>query len=381
MMHTRPTRGAASAAIALTGLVALTACTPTPATSEAPEVSQSAEPAQSGSEAGWNEQLIDGPANPEDLIQLSSGTVIVSGMSSDPGDDAGAAGSLYTMNPATDSLTELWPDAEHEIDHDQDRYAECPGAPNTAIASPHGLGAETAEDGTEYLYVVNHGGRESVEVFEVENSSQDTQLTWVGCSVLPDGSFGNGVVADPLSEGFYVTHFLDPTDMAGEFELAFAGESTGDVRHWTSNGGWGTVPGSEMSTPNGIAVSEDGSTLYVASWGGRELVEIDPESGERTATAPLEFMPDNLRPTDDGTVLVTGQVIDSLETFQQYESGEREPEERYDIYRLSPDTFEVEPVAHGEIGGFGNPTTALEVEDEILVGSVAGTKILRLDRQ
>lgn len=368
----KPTR--ILAATALAGLLTLTACadagtSDTTATAEVGPIP----------ETQWSEQLIDGPEKPEDLVQLASGTVMISGMSADPGSE-GAAGSLYAMDPDTAELTKVWPHPEVAVAHDTERFGECPGEPDAEVASPHGLGSRIAEDGTEHLYVVNHGGHESVEVFEVGEADGPAGLTWVGCSVLPEGSFGNGVVADPETEGFYVTHFLNPEDMLGQFEQAFAGEPTGEVLHWTPESGWVAVPDSQMSTPNGIAVSEDGDSLYVASWGGRELVELDATTGERRNAVELDFLPDNLRYTDDGRILVTGQVIDDFDTFVQYESGELAPADRYDVYALDPVTFTLELVAEGNIAGFGNPTTALEVDNRILVGSVAGDRILELTR-
>jgi hypothetical protein len=92
-------------------------------------------------------------------------------------------------------------------------------------------------------------------------------------------------------------------------------------------------------------------------------------------------MPDNLRIKSNGNLLVTGQAIDSFETFSQYLSGERKPDGRYDVYELEPDAFTTERIAHGEEDGFGSPTTALEIPGGILLGSVSGTKILELIRQ
>lgn len=71
-------------AAAFTGLLALTACASTQENS--PPVTAAVD-----SEMGWNEQLIDSPDNPEDLIQTSSGAVIISAMSANPGSSDGAA--------------------------------------------------------------------------------------------------------------------------------------------------------------------------------------------------------------------------------------------------------------------------------------------------
>jgi hypothetical protein len=328
----------------------------------------------------WTETLVPGPNKPEDLIALESGAVVVSGMGSNPGGQGGASGSLYSLDPESGGLAAIWPAAKVGTSHDEDRFPDCPAPPEAAVASPHGLGAEIAEDGTEYLYVVNHGGREAIEVFTVGGDGDVPQLTWVGCAELPAGSFGNGVAPNPNGDGFYVTHFLVASDMPAQFERAFAGEDTGHVLHWSPDAGWSTVKGTEMSTQNGIAASEDGTSLYVASWGGRELVEIDVESREQLARTDIDLMLDNLRVTSEGILLVTGQVIDEFETFVQYESGERDPEDRYDNYALDPEPFTVTRIGHGTLEGFDKPTTAVEVDDRLLVGSVAGEKILWLVR-
>lgn len=374
-------------AAALTAVFTLAACTPSEADSTADAeatttASETTTEATGATETTveqvtWTETLLDGPTKPEDLVLLESGTVFLSGMSENPGDDDGGAGSLHAVDTDSGELTNVWTPENITEAHDTETFGSCDGPLDASVVAPHGLGTEVADDGTEFLYVVNHGGRESIEVFSVDGEA----LTWVGCAVLPEASMGNGVVADPDSDGFYVTNFLDPTDMEASFEKAFAGENTGEILHWTPADGWSVVEGSEMSTPNGIAVSEDGGSIYVASWGGRELVELDRSSGEILNTVGLDIMPDNLRYTEEGKLLVTGQVIDSFETFLGYEFGDLEPEQRYDVFALDPETFTVETVAAGNVEGFGNPTTALEVGDRIFVGSVAGDKILQLDRE
>lgn len=153
-------------ALALAGLLTLTACTD-PGEDAPATIMSAADQATTSTTTStprWEEQLIDGPTKPEDLIQVSSGEIIISAMSADPGSADGGAGSLYAMDPVTGEMTGIWPHPDVGEAHDTARFAECPGPPDASVASPHGLGLEMAEDGTEYLYVVNHGSRESVEV-------------------------------------------------------------------------------------------------------------------------------------------------------------------------------------------------------------------------
>lgn len=361
-------------------LVAVTACAPA-TESGSPEPTEAATPSSlspTGALAtDWSERLIDAPYKPEDLLKTSSGEIVVSAMAENPG-ESGSSGSLYFMDPDTTEISVAWPSQVVENNLDEGLFADCAGPLSEEETSPHGIAIESADAGAERLYVVNHGGRESIEVFEVSNDEGQPGLTWIGCVELPEGSFGNGVAADPNSEGFYVTHFLNPADMENDFRRAFAGEDTGHVLHWAPESGWTQLPESAMSTPNGIAVAEDGQSLYVASWGGRKLVEMDPVTGAILRETPVEVMADNLRFTGSGSVLVTGQVIDSFDTFVGYEFEGVEPEDRYDVIELAPDTFTATVFAEGSVEGFGNPTTALPVGDKVFVGAVAGTTILEL---
>ena len=381
-----------SALLASTALLAVSACTPpSESASDGPTetaaesttssaASSSTAPSSAQEAAGWSEELIDAPYKPEDLIETASGAVIVSAMAENPG-ESDSAGSLYYLDPETSEFTAAWPSENVVVEHNTEQFGECSGPLADNETSPHGVALEATDDGTELLYVVNHGARESIEIFEVADSGKAPEMTWIGCVELPEGSFGNGVAADPDTDGFYVTHFLNPADMESEFQRAFNGQDTGHVLHWTPEAGWTQLPESTMSTPNGIAVPENGQSLYVASWGGRKLVEMDPSSGAILNETSTEIMPDNLRYTESGTILVTGQVIDSFETFVSYEFEGLEPESRYDILELDPTTFSTTVFAEGSVDGFGNPTTALPVGDKVFVGAVAGTNVLELTSQ
>ena len=66
------------------------------------------------------------------------------------------------------------------------KTASCPGVPNAATKAKfqtHGLSLREGRNGVHTLYVVLHGGRESVEVFTLDARPQTPTLTWIGCAV------------------------------------------------------------------------------------------------------------------------------------------------------------------------------------------------------
>ena len=114
--------------------------------------------------------------------------------------------------------------------------ATCPGKPDEAKFSAHGLSLQTGTAGVHTLYVVHHGERESVEVFKLDARGASPRLTWVGCVVYPAGVFGNGVAALP-GGAFAATSFMDPRDPKA-FAKMEAGEPMGGVLIWRLKTGW-----------------------------------------------------------------------------------------------------------------------------------------------
>lgn len=329
----------------------------------------------------WDEQLVESPANPEDLAAVpETNVMLVSSMPDDLADSSNT-GHLRLFDPESEEITEIWPDRDFKVDQNEEAFADCP-APDLSLAAPHGISLEERDGESNRLYVVNHGGRESIEVFTIEpDGNQNVDLTWVGCAELPEGTMGNGVVADPESDGFYVTHFFDPSDMMAGFEDAFNEIDTGYVLHWTPEDGWDKVPGSSMSTPNGIAVSPDGKHMFVASWGSEDIRRFDLQEESEPEIVDLEFMPDNLRWSDDGSLLLTGQFIDDFETFAAARAGEGEPASGYSVVEIEPESFDVSEIASGDPENFSNPSVALGFQDEIWIGTVNGERLVRLTPQ
>src|SRR4029453_3985633 len=72
---------------------------------------------------------------------------------------------------------------------------DCPGPLDAKQAVLHGLALRPAAGGRYTVYATNHGGRESVEVFEVDVSGATPTATWIGCVVTPDKMALNSVAA------------------------------------------------------------------------------------------------------------------------------------------------------------------------------------------
>ncbi len=167
--------------------------------------------------------------------------------------------------------------------------------------APHGIAVQRI-DGRDLLFVVNHGGRESIELFEVVAGTVPA-LAWRGCIPYPKGAMGNAVAVTP-------DYRLYATNMGAAIDgMPRAQKWMGDVLQWTQAAGWSTVPDSNLFAPNGVLVSDDGSELFVASWAAGEVIKLTRDVGKKTVgrtTLSLPFLPDNLRWGDDGTLLAAG---------------------------------------------------------------------------
>ena len=103
----------------------------------------------------------------------------------------------------------------------------CPGPIGDALIS-HGSSLAKRKGGAWALYVVNHGARQSIEMFELRQAAGAWTLVWRGCEVamheyndvaiLPDGGF----------VGTYPSGLA-----AGNAGAAAAGGATGYVARWT----------------------------------------------------------------------------------------------------------------------------------------------------
>ena len=310
---------------------------------QAPTVAPSGLPCETVGEM----QFICNLVSPEDLAVVpGSEWVIASGNR--------AGGRIHLVSIADKTATVLFPAANPNERLDTETYPTCPGPidPNEGDAfNAHGLYLEPGQGEVHTLYVVHHGNRESIEVFEIDARTTPT-MTWIGCAVAPESLGLNGVVA--LPEGGF----------------AATSPRTGDVWEWQPGSGWTRIPGSEDTAPNGLEVSADGQWLFIAGWAEEKLTRLSRgQTPVQKEVIDLGFRPDNLRMSLDGSVIFAAGH-GNIQT-------PRSPlEETSNIATIDPQTLSVQRIfQHPAIDGFVASTTAIQIGSEMWLGTHRGERI------
>ena len=306
-----------------------------------------------------------GPANVEDMV-LAPGTswIIASGMAP----DGGGPGHLYLI----DARAKTFADARLDLSGPaRAPYGDCPGPLDPAKMAPHGLGLRPGGHGRSTLYVVNHGGRQSIEMFEVNAMGARPTLRWIGCELLPDNASGNGVAPLP-GGGFVASKFMEAGD-AKAFAKMAALQTTGALYVWTPGKGFRAVPGGALSGDNGVETSPDGRFVFVNAWPEQRLVRFDLRGRLPPASVDVDFLPDNLRLAPDGRLLVAGQWP-NIKTLLSCDKPKCP--HAWTVVRLDPVSLKVTPVLH--VAGtdvFSDATTALQVGNELWIGTYKGDRV------
>jgi sugar lactone lactonase YvrE len=216
---------------------------------------------------------------------------------------------------------------------------------------------------THTLFVVHHGARESIEVFEFDARSKPPALTWIGCAVAPEPIGLNSVVG--LSDGgFIATNFSPRGQDAAARGRMMAGENNGELWEWHPNAEWKKVPGSEAAGPNGLEISKDGKWLYIGGWGSQSVIRLSRgQTPVKRDSVNVGFRVDNVRWAPDGTLLAAGQ-------------GGVAPKQTSNVARVDPNTLKsTELVNYPNTDVFASGTVAVQIGSELWVGSVRGDRI------
>jgi hypothetical protein len=305
-----------------------------------------------------------GATNVEDMIQVP-GTRWVIGTNMYVGrTPKGGTDGLYLID--TDAKTVEPAAITLGPEPDSGPFAGC-APPDLSKLASHGLELRAGMGGRHTLYAVNHGGRETIEVFRVEASPGKGKpaITWTGCLKSPPNAWLNSIAALP-DGGLAFSRFadLDHLDMVPVFK----GEDTGFVYIWRPGQGFKELPNSKMSGTNGLLVSPDGRWLYVNDQGRWRIARLDLRGGQPPVYVKLDFRPDNLRWAPDGSILAAGQVIQV--------GGSLGAANGWGVARLDTRTMTAKPLMN-EPGrpGFSNGTVALQVGKTLWLGAFRGDRI------
>ena len=309
-------------------------------------------------------KFLCGPESAEDLVRVGdSSWLIASGMA-----EAGHAGHLRLINTSDKTWSVIYPAGNAVAALDARRFPNCPAAPDATKFSAHGITLRALGAGRHELLVVNHGGREAVEFFELSTGSGKPAVRWIGCVPMADDIYLNSVV--PLRDGgFIATHFYSPSK--GGINAVFAREITGGIHEWHPGRAVTLIPGTELSGANGLAVSQDERVIHVAAWGTRDMVRFERQGNSVTKkVVPMTFAPDNVRWSQDGrSLLVAGQKFVPR-------AGGPASLDGWSVIRVNPDTLATTMVRDADGSGpMQGITVAVEVADEIWVGTFRGDRV------
>lgn len=318
--------------------------------------------------------FICGLQNPEDLVLVpGSRWLVTSGMAPGAG--------LTLVDTQAKTVRKLYGADTANARADRTRFPNCPGALDPKQAVLHGLALRAAAEGRYTVYATNHGGRESIEVFELivgsGNAAGIPSATWIGCVPLPPKLAANSVAA--FSDGTLVATVLILPGRT--FEDAFAGRNTGIVLQWTPGApGFVELKGTELVANNGIETSLDDREFYVASTPTRRVYAFSrgkPGAGPLRFAQLKDFGPDNVRWTA-GNRLITAGLIDDEPACggrPKDEQGIRCPM-GYAVATIDPKTMTATEIARGpRTPSFTGTAMAAIVEGELWLGSFLADRL------
>jgi hypothetical protein len=315
-----------------------------------------------------------GLQNPEDVIALPGTRWLLASELRRPGDPPGSI-VAFTLDGAR-AATVVGPSTpvERLVDPILEKNAEiCPGELRPGDLAPHGMDLVVEEKPPWLLLVVNHGVRQSIEVYDVTPADGPPRLRWLACIPLPDGFEANDVAA--LPDGELVASATRTENMAYALVRLALGLPTGDVLGWSAEGGWRHVEGSRVGMPNGVAMS--GERVFVADWSGSRLVRIDRATGRRDEIS-LPHHPDNLSWAPDGRLLAAGQIGSIRVALGCLDAAVRNCGQPWSVIAVDPETLATTTIASGDGREFGAASSAIFVGDTLVVGTWAGDRVLRM---
>jgi hypothetical protein len=293
-------------------------------------------------------EILCGTRSPEDLEATPDGKYLIVS-------EFVNGGALELFDVAKKSYSKLPVRVEARKDWGD---AACPG-PVGEMLRPHGISLGKRAGGALQVYVVNHGGRQSMEMYELKRAAAGWELVWHGCALTMQEFNDVAVLKDG---GFIATHptALTTTDL-------FSGKPSGFVVRWAAGKGETELPGTRAAYPNGVLVSADERSMYFNAWTAKEVHQYDLKAGKETGMVKLDFLPDNIT-WDKKRMLAAGIKGRGSQGFG--------------VAEIDPARMTAQTVFDSEGKGalIGGVSVALRLGDAIYVGAFQGDRLVKIER-
>lgn len=310
-------------------------------------------------------ESICGLRAPEDIVIAPDGRHLIFGQMAAPG-------GLFLLDTRDRSTAPLASDprgGEH--------WGEpaCTAPPATLLA--HGIDLRRRGDGRWQLLVVNHGGRESVEFYELVNAAEGFRAAWRGCVEAPEDASLNDVAGLP-GGGFLVTRMTSRESPMWELFLAVLGFDNGLVYRWGRDEGFTELPSTEGRFPNGIALAADGKSFFVNMYLGNRMRQFSLPDAEPVAEVAVS-KPDNVTLGADGKLLVASHFGSLLQLNDSLKQDPSLPSLLpYAIVEVDPQSLAKRQLFRHEGPPMGAGTAAVRHDGALYVGSYVGDRIVRI---
>jgi hypothetical protein len=309
---------------------------------------------------------------PEDVLAIpGTSWLVVSGFAPGAG--------LHFVDARRRTVVRAYQGLPSQVDPDTARSPHCTAPVDPALFNARGLSLRELAGERFELLVVNHGGREAIEVFELRIRSDAPQLRWRGCLPMPDGQVANSVAA--FRDGTVLATVLTrPGTTIADF---VEGRDTGAVWQWDPvAAAFQEMPGTRLPGNNGLEVDPDGRRFYVVAFGWHAVAVFDRSHGQgpiQVITAP-DFMPDNLH-WSGGRLLLAGMRYDepACGGTRKVIDGVADPmlcHRGWVVGELHTDRLRISTVAYGRPApGFNGVSAAAQVDGELWLGSFQSDRL------
>ncbi|MBN7798267.1 hypothetical protein [Parahaliea mediterranea] len=325
-------------------------------------------PAAPGCEPRDGIESICGLRAPEDIVLAPDGRHLIFGQMAAPG-------GLFLLDTRDRSTAPLAAPASDPRGGERWGDPACTAPPATLLA--HGIDLRRRGDGRWQLLVVNHGGRESVEFYELLGAAQGFRAAWRGCAEAPADASLNDVAGLP-GGGFLVTRMTSRESPMWELFLAVLGFDNGLVYRWGREEGFAGLPGTEGRFPNGIALAADGRSFFVNMYLGNRMRQFSLPDAEPLGEVAIS-KPDNVTLGADGKLLVASHFGSLLQLNDSLTQDPSLPSLLpYAIVEVDPRSLAKRQLFRHEGPPMGAGTAAVRHDGALYVGSYVGDRIVRV---